>query len=51
MRTPNAMRTAAVIIAVVFIATVALLVDRCVPAETWSAHLSAAIAALQAMVT
>ena len=49
MRTPNAMRTAAVIIAVVFIATVALLVDRCVPAETWSAHLSAAIAALQAM--
>lgn len=43
------MRTVAAVIAVVFIATVALLVDRGVPAETWSVRLSAAIAALQAM--
>jgi hypothetical protein len=49
LRTPNAMRAVAAVIAIVFIATVALLVDRCVAAETWSAHLSSAIAALQAM--
>lgn len=51
LRTPNAVRTVAAVIAVVFIATVALLVDRCVAAEIWSAHLSAAIAALQATNT
>jgi len=44
---PNAVRTVAAVVAITFIAVVALVADRCVPVEAWSVRLSAAIAALQ----
>jgi len=48
MSSPRTIRVIAAIVALVFIATVALVVDRHAPAGAWLAHLSAVIAAAQA---
>lgn len=44
----GAVRAVAAVVAIAFVAVVALVVDRCVPADAWSARLSAAIVGSQA---